>query len=477
MSNSAALIALVVYSGVLVGVGLWAARRARSEDAFLLGGRVLGPVVAGLAYAASSSSAWVLLGFSGFVYAAGPSALWMLPGILAGYAAVWFCVGGVLQRQSKLRGHQTLIDFLVEDCPPRAARLIRIAAAMMITYCFSWYIAAQLQGAGQAFNGMFGIKTEFGILLGAALVLAYTFLGGFQAVSQVDMLQGLLIALVSVVLPAAAFIAAGGPSGIGQMLAEAPPAYQGWTGGRAGWAAGGFALGLAAIGFGALGQPHLIAWIMATRNRAARITGGGVALSWALLVYCGMAVLGLSARAVFGGDLPAESIFFESAARLLPDIFAGIIAAATLSAIMSTVDSQILVAGAALSHDLGLARTKRFRAVDVSRFSILAVCCAAICVALFLPSSIFERVLFAWVSLGAAFGPIVVARALKARPGGDATLAAMVVGFVAALICIFGYGWAPTSPWATVFPWTAAVAVLGAGEAWGRLRPGGRAGV
>ena len=93
MQNLPALITLLVYSAVLFGVGLWAAQRAKSQEDFLLGGRSLGPWVAGLAYAASSSSAWVLLGFSGFVYIAGPSALWMVPGIIAGYAAVWLWAG------------------------------------------------------------------------------------------------------------------------------------------------------------------------------------------------------------------------------------------------------------------------------------------------------------------------------------------------------------------------------------------------
>ncbi len=346
MHNAAALLTLIAYAVVLAGIGLWASRKARSKDAFLLGERSLGPVVAGLAYAASTSSAWVLLGFSGFVYIAGVSALWMVPGILLGYLAVWLFAGRTLQEASRARGHLTLTAFLAEDAGPRTARAIRIAASLLIAFCFSWYVAAQFQGAGQAFDGLFGTGLTGGILIGAAIIGLYTLIGGFHAVSIIDTLQGLLIAVVAILLPAAALSAAGGFSGLGAGLSEAPPAYLAPFSDWSGWFAAGLVIGHTATGFGALGQPHLVAWIMAARHRKARVTGAAVATGWGLLVYSGMAILGLSARVLTGGSEAPEGIFFQMAQDLLPAILAGIIAAAILSAIMSTVDSQLLVAGA-----------------------------------------------------------------------------------------------------------------------------------
>ena len=138
MPNLPALITLIVYAIVLFGIGLWAAQRAKSQEDFLLGARNLGPWVAGLAYAASSSSAWVLLGFSGFVYAAGPSALWMVPGIIAGYAVVWLWAGPVLQSASRDGGQLTLTEFMSEFATGLSARLIRILASILIAICFSF---------------------------------------------------------------------------------------------------------------------------------------------------------------------------------------------------------------------------------------------------------------------------------------------------------------------------------------------------
>lgn len=461
MQNLPALITLLIYSIVLFGIGFWAARRAKSQEDFLLGGRNLGPWVAGIAYAASSSSAWVLLGFSGFVYVAGPSALWMVPGIIAGYAAVWLWAGGTLQSASRDRNQLTLTDFLVEHASPRSAGLIRIVASLLIAICFSFYVAGQFQGAGIAIDDLFATGFAPGVIIGALVILAYVFLGGFLAVSLTDTIQGMLMAFVAVLLPSLAFLEAGGLSGLQSALENAPGAYSAPFGDRAGFAALGFVLGLSATGFGALGQPHLIAWIMATKDRGARVKGAAVAMGWATLVFAGMALLGLSARAILGGDAAPEGVFFQLAQDLLPGIMAGIVAAATLSAIMSTVDSQLLVAGGAVSHDLGLGRAFGNRPVLMSRLAIIAVCVAAMALTFLVPASIFGRILFAWVALGAAFGPIVVARTLGYSPSGSVVLAGMSSGFLLAVAYELGWiGSGPGAMWKTIAPWVGAAIMM-----------------
>lgn len=478
MPNLPALITLIVYSFVLFGIGLWAARRAKSQEDFLLGARNLGPWVAGLAYAASSSSAWVLLGFSGFVYAAGPSALWMVPGIIAGYAAVWLWAGPVLQSASRDAGQLTLTEFMTEFASGRSARLIRILASILIAICFSFYVAGQFQGAGIAINDLFATGFGPGVLIGAVIILAYVFLGGFMAVSLTDTLQGLLMAFVAILLPTLAFFDAGGIAGVSAAMAAAPDAFSSPFGDRAGWAALGFVLGLSATGFGALGQPHLVAWIMASKDRSARVKGATVAMSWATLVFAGMAVLGLSARASLGGDAAPEGVFFQLADELLPGVLAGIVAAATLSAIMSTVDSQLLVAGGAVSHDLGLGKALGGREVLVSRIAIIGVCAAAVALTFLAPASIFSRILFAWVALGAAFGPVVVARTLGFKPSGHVVLVAMLTGFGLAVAYELGWiGSGPGAMWKTIAPWIGALAAMTVAGLFGKTRAGEELGV
>ena len=428
-------LALIVYMIVLLGIGLWAQRRAGSEEDFLLGGRALGPIVAGLAYAASTSSAWVLLGFTGFVATTGIAALWMVPGIIGGYLAVWLWLGPYLNEVSKREGHLTALDVIAGNTSPPVKRAIKIIASLMIVFCFSFYIAAQFQGAGAAISDVFGISNQMAIIVGALVILAYTFLGGFWAVSVTDTLQGLSISLIAVIVPIAAFGAAGGVSGIGSGLASAGDVFVMPFGTMVGWSVIGFILGLWGIGIGALGQPHLLTWLMAVRDRKARLQGAAVAVSWGVLVYVGMSVVALSARAMVApGEALGEAILFDTARSLLPGVLPALVYAAILSAIMSTVDSQLLVASAAVSHDLGASKLAPGREVLITRLVIVLLCTGAVLITLYAPASIFDRVLFAWTALGAAFGPTVVVRTMGRTPHGYAIIVAMVLGFTLAVL-------------------------------------------
>ena len=460
MSGTA--LTLIAYMAALLGIGAWASRRASNSEAdFLLGGRQLGPIVSGLAYAASTSSAWVLLGFTGFVAAYGVSALWMVPGIWLGYVAVWYGLGPFLNRVSREEGRLTAIEVVAGDASPGWKWAITIAAAMMIVFCFAFYIAAQFQGAGSALSDVFHLTQTQAVIAGAIVILAYTLMGGFWAVSVTDTLQGLSIALIAIVLPFAALNEAGGFAGLAEGLARQAPEMQQPFGVYAGWSALGFVFGVAAIGLGAMGQPHLAAWLMAVQDRKARLQGAAVALTWAGLVYLGMSTIALSARAIAEpGAVLGETIVFDLAQQILPGILPGLVYAAILSAIMSTVDSQLLVASAATSHDLGLSKVARGREVLITRSVIAALCVAAVILTLSVPATIFGRVLFAWAALGAAFGPVLVVRAMGRNPTGAAVFAAMCVGFGLSVAFNQFLGAGVGSWRERILPWIAALIIL-----------------
>ena len=458
----AAISALVVYNLAMIGIGLWAMRKAKSQQDFLVGGHQLGPWLAGFAYVASTSSAWVLLGFSGFVYTAGVQALWMIPGIIGGFALVWVWAGPKLSSESRAGGHMTLMSYLAEGVSPLERRFLAVTAAALIVFCFIFYIASQFQGAGQAFQSAVGVDLVTGVLIGAAVVLAYTFLGGFWAVSLTDTVQGGLMAIVAVILPVAAVAAAGGPQAILQTIASTTqPDYLDPLGGLGGvgFAAIGLVVGLISTGIASLGQPHNLNWIMALKDESARRRGWLIALVWGIVVYAGMAALGFAARAIFGDGAPAEGIFLSLSNTLLPPILAGLVIAALLSAIMSTVDAQLLVTSGTITEDLGLARASPKNAVLISRIVIFAICALAVTLTLVLPDSIFRRVLFAWSALGAAFGPLVAARVMNWRPGGWAMLGAMLCGF--GLTVIFYRTLSLPGDWdERLAPWLPALLIL-----------------
>jgi len=463
MSGTA--IVLILYMFALVGIGFWAARASNSAEDFLLGGRTLGPIVAGLAYAASTSSAWVLLGYTAFVANVGLSALWIVPGILAGYVVVWFWLGPYLARTSRARGALTVLELVIGDTSGLIRRLILLISAAMILFCFAFYVAAQFQGAGKALADILLVSPNQAVLIGAAVIVAYTFLGGFLAVSLTDTLQGIAIVAIAVIVPAAMLIEAGGPVALWSAIGGLDDTYTAVTAGHSGVGLMFFLGGMSAIGFGALGQPHLLTWIMAVRDRKARLYGGGVAVSWGLLVYAGMSIIALAARTLAGTDTHlGETLLFDAASRVLPGILPALVYAAILSAIMSTVDSQLLVASATISHDLGLGKKYPGREVFITRLVIIAICMAAIGLTLYVPESIFGRVLFAWTALGAAFGPVLICRAAGWQMNGGRVLAAIITGFTCAVVFNQLLNAGPGAWAERLLPWILALAVLTIGN-------------
>ncbi len=437
---SVILITLVAYKLVLVGIGLWASRRVHDQADFFLGGRDLGPWVAGLSYAASTSSAWVLLGFSGFVFVNGVSALWMLPGIWGGYVAVWLWFGPRLREEASANRWVTPTDFMCANLPSAERARIAALAALLIVFCFVFYIAAQFDAAANAFVSNFDMSLTGAVLRGAAIILGYCLLGGFWAVSVTDMLQGIVMACAAVLVPGIALIAAGGPTAIAETLATGDNSgLLDITGGMPGHLLLGFVLGVASIGLGTLGQPHLLARLMAVRGERERRAGFAIAITWAVVIFTGMATLALAAHALAIEPQSGEQLFYVAAATLLPAVLAGVVIAAVLSAVMSTVDSLLLAAAAAVAHDLGLAKRLPGGELWVSRLVMTGIAVAAVTLTLSLPDTIFNRVLFAWSALGAAFGPLIVARVCGIEPTGRARLASILTGF-SLTVLFYSYG-------------------------------------
>jgi sodium/proline symporter len=438
--TTAVVLTLILYNAALIGVGLWARGRNHSVEDFYLAGRRLGPWIAAVSASASSSSAWTLLGVSGAAYAWGLPALWLFPATVGGFLINWLWVAPRLKTLSAEEGALT-VSAMVAPASLGALRgtILRVAA-VIIVFSFTFYIASQFEAAGKAFESAFQLSKEKSILVGAGVVLAYTLLGGFWAVSITDLLQGMMMAAAAVFLPIVALVAVGGIGPLQDGLAAlgGPSIPAGQFSGVTGML---FVLAMFGITIGYPGQPHVVNRFMALRDDASLRQGRIIAVAWAVVVYAGMLLLGLSARVLFADLADAEQVFFETAQRLLPAVIAGVMLAAVLSAIMSTADSQILVTASSISHDWNLAGGSG-GGLAKSRATVVVVLTMATILALMWRADIFSRVLFAWVALGAAFGPILVVRLAgrEITPGG--TLAAMLAGFCSTLLL----SWLPDAP-------------------------------
>lgn len=426
----AILVTLVFYLVVLIAIGLVAQRRTQDGADFFLAGRNMGPWVASLSASASSSSAWTLLGVSGFAYTYGLSAIWLFPACVGGFALNWYVLAPGLRALSHREGALTTTEVLAATGSPRQRRIIAGLASTIILASLATYVASQFQGAGKTLSETFGISMPVSILIGSAIVLLYTLLGGFWAVSLTDSLQGLVMAATALVLPVAALVALG-PSGfVDGLRAVAVDGYLDVWRGMPAAAALGFVAGLLGIGLGYPGQPHVVNRFMALRRGAAEIrVARRTAMVWAVIVYAGMILLGLCARAGFSGITDGEKAFMHMATDLFHPVVAGVMIAGVLSAVMSTADSQLLVAGSTVTHDLGLGGRSQTGMLVRSRLVVLGVSAVAVTAALLVEETIFNRVLFAWSSMGCAFGPLLLVTVLRGRVSPAGTIAAMSLGF------------------------------------------------
>lgn len=469
MSESTAiLLTLVVYKFVLVAIGIVANRRTHDAADFFLGGRKLGPWVAAISASASSSSAWSLLGVSGAAYAWGLGSLWLLPACVGGFALNWYVLAPRLRRLSAKEDALTVTDLLAgpRDAPGSSA--IRWLCSTIVVLSLLVYVASQFQGAGKTFHETFQLSMTTSILLGGGIVVIYTLLGGFWAVSITDALQGMIMVGAAVLLPAVALVEVGGPGELAVKLRSVDVAgYESVLRGLPGPAAVGFVLGLLGIGLGYPGQPHVVNRFMAVRDEAAMASARRISMGWALALYTGMIVLGLCARVLLPLQADHEAAFIASTRALLPPILSGVMIAAVLSAVMSTADSQLLVAASSVAHDLPRRGERAVHAetlVSRSRVVVLALSALSMAAALLGNPEIFSKVLFAWSAMGAAFGPLLLVIVLggPVRPGHR--LAAIAAGFA---LSVAAYWFVPGAWKGTaerVVPFAVALAIALAGR-------------
>ncbi len=437
-----ATIALVVaaYMAALLALGWLAARLARSPEDFFLAGRSLGAWVTAISSTAASESGWVVLGAVGMAYTGGVSAFWFAPGCLAGYLVNLYLVAPALRRESARTGALTLPDYLAFRYPSHAVSL-RIASVTVILLCLAGYVAAQMTATGKAMEAILGLPYRTGIILGGLVIVAYTFFGGFRAVSWTDFLQGLVMVLALVGMPLLAMAAVGGYGLLLIRLREVDPALVSITGEKSGSALASFLVGMLGIGLGYPGQPHVLTRYMAAASHQKIRQSQIIAMVWGVLVFYGAGFLGLAGRLLIpelatSGD--PEQLFPLLAKTMLPPLVAGVMLAAILSAIMSTVSSQLLVAASATSRDLVeqvLGATKSGKAsVLAGRLSVLALGLAAVLVAVGEVRVVFWFVLFAWSGLGAAFGPVVLGSLFGKKLTGGGALAGIITGFTVTVV-------------------------------------------
>lgn len=401
------LLSFIIYTIgiILIGTLLGGTKDSESRS-FFLADRKLGPWVTALSAGASSESAWSFLGLTGAAYLAGNSAFWLLAGVFAGYVFNFFILGPRLRKYSQEINAITLPDVL--STPFNNSLAIRLIASIIIFLTMIAYVVAQLTGAGKALNASFNINYEWGVIIGAVIILSYTFNGGFKAASITDSIQALIMIISMIALPIYVLWQVGGFTELYMKLNEIDTANISFLSNKVGWAALGMIGGWVGIGLGYMGLPHQLNRLMAIKEIKQLKIAGIVAISWSMLLYAGAIIFGISLRVLVPDFEDPEQILPFFVSTKLPSILSGFILAAIISAISSTADSQLLVSASAISHDI-LNKVFHISPKNINRYLVLFAAILAVILALTEVRVIFQFVLYAWAILGAAFGPPLIA--------------------------------------------------------------------
>ncbi|MEM1231260.1 MAG: sodium/proline symporter PutP [Pseudomonadota bacterium] len=435
-------LSLGLYLLLMLAIGVYGYRTASADLAdYMLGGRRLHPAVGALSAGASDMSGWMLMGLPGAVFVSGLSAAWIAVGLCIGAYLNYLLVAPRLRiYTAQANDALTLPDFFAQRFDG-GTRTLRVVASVIIVIFFTLYTSSGMVAGGRLFETAFATSYSTGLAITASVVVLYTLIGGFLAVSLTDFVQGTIMFCALLLVPIAALIALGGPAELTATLANTEPARSSLMGALTGIGL----LSALAWGLGYFGQPHIIVRFMAIRSAADMPVARRIGMGWMLVTVIGAVATGLIGyawhQARGGGPLEPETIFIVLAQVLFHPLIAGFLLAAILAAIMSTISSQLLVSSSSLTEDFYRAFLRRGASdrelVRVGRSSVLLVAGAASLLALDPDATILSLVSNAWAGFGAAFGPLVLLTLYWERLTRGGALAGMLTGAGTVLFCVY----------------------------------------
>ena len=453
--------AIVLYLVGVIVIGVLYSKRNKSADDFYLGGRKLGPLVTAMSAEASDMSSWLLMGLPGVALLAGlPEATWTAVGLAVGTYLNWLIVAKRIRHYSQRVGAVTIPDFFSKRYHDDKHILSAVAALVIIVF-FIPYTASGFNACGTLFSSLFGVDYLPAMIISAIVIVAYTTLGGFLAVSTTDLIQSVVMTVALVVVVFFGIHAAGGWDAV-VSNARSMPGYLNLTQGYDA------ALGTAASygplvivstmawGLGYFGMPHILLRFMAIEDAKKLKTSRRVASIWVVVSMAVAVLIGIVGNAMIRAGAIAELSSADSQRIIIkiadlistngwfPAIIAGVILAGILAATMSTADSQLLAAASSVSQDivrdtLGIKVSDK-TAMRIARLTVMIIAVIAVIWARN-EGSVFTIVSFAWAGFGAAFGPVMLLALFWKKSNKWGAICGMIAG--GAMVFIWKYGVRP----------------------------------
>ena len=435
-------IAITVYFIGMLAIGYFAYRKTKGHEDYMIAGRSLPPWVASLSAGASDSSGWIMMGLPGALYLTGLLEAWICIGLGIGLYLNWLFVAPKLRAYTQVSKNSITLPSFFENRTRDNTRILRVVSGVIILVFFTLYISSGMVAGGVFFEESFGSSYITGMIVVTGITLLYTLFGGFLGASLTDVVQGIMMIAALVAVPIMAIFAVGGPVEFVTKLSDIQPDHLSLVGGGlTGATALTIASGLA-WGLGYFGQPHILVRFMAMRTVRDARPARRIGVTWTVVLMIGTMISGL-AGVVYFNEIGVtvnnpEAVVLMLSQALLNPFLAGLILAAVLAAIMSTVSSQMIVSSSALVEDLFKVVQKNppssKRLLLYGRIGVLVISIVAGALAINPNDTILGLVGFAWAGFGAAFGPIILLSLFWRKLTNWGALAGMVTGAVTVFV-------------------------------------------
>ena len=448
--NAGEVVAFVLYFLLVIGIGIFFFIKGKGETGekgFFLGGRKMNGLVSALSAGASDMSAWVLMGLPGAIYAAGMGQVWISIGLAIGTVLAWIFVAPKLRRYSILANDSITIPQYLTNRFKSKSKVLQIVCAVifMIVYCV--YGASSIAACGALFKTLFGLDERIAMTISTLIIIAYLFLGGYNAVCWTDFFQGMIMLVALMLTPIVAAAVLQVPTTVDILP---PNFYNMFAPGENGWSSAATILTGLGWGLGYFGMPHIIVRYISIKSEKEMKKSRLIGSAWTILILAMATVVALVGRKYLGAELleggAKKLIFIELARRSFPFFIGGLIITAILAASMSTADSQLLASSSAFASDVYKTSIRK-EASDkeilwVGRIVVIAVSLLAFMIAMLgtegadgnpiVPafSTIMGLVSAAWGAFGAAFGPVILLSLYNRRVNYKGATAGIIAGFV-----------------------------------------------
>jgi len=439
---------LFIYFAILIFIGIYSSKKVSSLSDYYVGGKKLGYWIAALSARATGESGWLLIGVTGMGALMGVSAFWIVVGEVLGVWVSWNFMAKKFKVMADEYESITITDFLVSHFHS-STNFLRVISATALSVFVVIYVSAQIDITGKTFESFLGLNYYTGIAIGFGVVVFYIFSGGFVAVAWSDFFQGALMFLGLLILPPAIFLSLNETDSVIKGLNEIDPGLMNV------WGTGGFSLlslasvlGLLSIGIGFMGSPQVYVRFIAIRDRSEIEKGKWVAVFYTLLTDSSAVMIGILGRYMFTNadynpelvlGVGGEDVLSLVIGQVMPTLVIGIYIAAVLSAVMSTIDSLLVVASSAVTRDF---YQKIFRPnlsentiIKISRKVTFFLALLALFVALFVSvlsptRTVFWFVIFGWSGIAATFCPVIIMSIFWDGLNEKGAIVSMFTGFV-----------------------------------------------